>query len=85
MSAPISVPPSVPDAAEQARAADHRRRDGVELVHHPGDGLRGVQPRGQQSPPRPRWSRPESDVDHRLVEPHADARQPGRFLVAADA
>ena len=39
MNTPITVPSTVPDAAEQAGAADDHARDGVEVVRGvPGDG-----------------------------------------------
>ena len=83
MSAPISVPPSVPEPPMQAGAADHGRGDRVELVHHARDGLRRVEARGQQHGGHGA-RHPGQHVDHRLVEAHGHAGEPRRLLVAAD-
>ena len=57
-------------AAHQAGAADDGGGNGVELVHHPGNRLRRVEPRGQDDR-RDRAHQARHGVDQRLVQPHA--------------
>ena len=83
ISAPTRVPPSEPSPPIRLVPPITDRGNRVELVHHAGDRLRGVEPRGQHDRGDGAHHAGHA-VDRRLVKPHGDAGQARRLLVAAD-
>src|SRR4051794_34112162 len=71
------------DPAREADAADHRRRDRVQLVGHPHAGLARGRARRGDDPAQPR-EQARDRVDHHQVPADVDARDPRRLHVAAD-
>ena len=80
---PITVPKIVPDAAEQAGAADHDGGDDGQLVAGAGDRLGRVEPRREHEGAEP-GEETHDHVDARGDRADVQAGEPRRLRIAAD-